>query len=175
MQERLLRQFGFTLIELMATIGIAAVVMAMAIPSFSTAIKNNRLTAQTNYLVTDLNRARSEAIKRGVRVTLCKSTDGSTCVTTGDWSGGWIVFVNPNNNNAFDAGDTLLKTQGSAQSQISVVGNFNLANRVNYQSDGGITTTGTIKVCDDRLESVGKSIVLITTGRARINTGQPCP
>ena len=77
---------GFTLIELMVTIAIAAILLGIAIPSFTDTIASNRLTTSANELVTALNLARSESVKRGVRTTLCKSTDGSSCVTTDDWS-----------------------------------------------------------------------------------------
>lgn len=81
-------QFGFTLIELVITVSIAAIVLAAAIPSFREIIQNNRITAQANELVTAFNLARSEAIKRGVRARACASTNGTGCAMGGGWQQG---------------------------------------------------------------------------------------
>ncbi len=95
---------GFTLIELLITISIAGVLLAIAIPSFTSSIVSNRLTASANELVSALNLARSEAIKRGEQVTV--ESIGST---SGQWDSGWNVFVDINKNGAFnDDGDTTL-------------------------------------------------------------------
>ena len=91
------RTQGFTLIELMVTIAIAAILMGIAIPAFRDMLNSSKLTTQTNQLITALHLARSEAIKRGVRVTVCKSTNpgdaAPTCSTSANWQDGLIVFV----------------------------------------------------------------------------------
>ena len=70
-------QIGFTLIELLVTLTIVAVLLAIAIPGFNETLKNNRITSQVNEFTSALYYARSEAITRGKRVTLCKSADGT--------------------------------------------------------------------------------------------------
>ena len=67
------------MIELIVTMVVAAIVLTLGVPSFRELINNNRLTSGANEFVTALNLARSEAIKRSVRVTVCKSADGTTC------------------------------------------------------------------------------------------------
>ncbi len=81
---------GFTLIELLMTVVIASIVLMLAVPSFTDTIRNNRLTAQSNDLVTAINLARAEAVKRRADVTVCPSTNQSTCAATA-WQNGWIV------------------------------------------------------------------------------------
>jgi type IV fimbrial biogenesis protein FimT len=87
------RSAGFTMIELMMTIAIATVVMTLAIPSFRYVTNSNRIASEINGLLGDMQFARSEAIKEGQGVTVCVSTDGSTCVANDlNWQDGWIVF-----------------------------------------------------------------------------------
>lgn len=82
---------GFTIIELMVTLVVAAIVLSIAVPSFTVQIRNNQALGLGEELASAINYARSEAVKRGGRVSMCASNDGAQCV--GDWSEGWIVFV----------------------------------------------------------------------------------
>jgi type IV fimbrial biogenesis protein FimT len=84
---------GFTLLELMATLTVAAIILTVGVPSFVSLMQNTRATTHTNALVTALNIARSEATRRGTAVTVCSSTTGTSCAGAGvtDWSTGWIV------------------------------------------------------------------------------------
>lgn len=91
--RRMNEQRGFTLIELMLTIVVMGVALAVAVPSWTTFIQNNRLTSQANTLTSSLLLARSEAIKQNRGVVLCPSTSGTDC-TDSAWHEGWIVFVN---------------------------------------------------------------------------------
>jgi type IV fimbrial biogenesis protein FimT len=87
---------GFTLMELLMTIAIAAIVAMLAIPSFRYVTNSNRIAAEVNGLLGDLQFARGEAIKEGQPVTVCMSKLGQTCDTTGNaWNSGWIVYSNP--------------------------------------------------------------------------------
>ncbi len=176
------QQSGFTLLELMVTVAMAAIVLTTGVPGFQTVVKNNRMTTATNGLVGALNLARSEAVKRGVRVTVCKSADGTGCVTTGSWAQGWIVFTDPDNNANYDsAAETLLRVQEAIEGNLTMVGNLNVANYISYtasgqsQLTGGAFQAGTIAMCDDRSANVGKNIVLSLTGRVRLVTEVSCP
>lgn len=83
---------GFTLIELMVTLAVLAIVITVAIPGFNDLIRNNRTDALSEEFVSALNFARLEAVKRTGRVSLCASDDGEDC-NNADWTKGWIVFV----------------------------------------------------------------------------------
>jgi type IV fimbrial biogenesis protein FimT len=91
--ENMKMEIGMTMIELLITIVVITILLALGVPSYQEFIKNNRVTAQTNDFVSAVQLARSEAVKRGVGAVLCASTDQATCdVTDGNWSSGWIVF-----------------------------------------------------------------------------------
>ncbi len=85
------RQQGLTLLELMVTIAIAGILLTIGVPSFQAIVTSNRISANTNDFITAINLARSEAIKRGTDISVCKSADGVSC--TGDWNQGWIVYL----------------------------------------------------------------------------------
>src|SRR5262245_932514 len=84
---------GFTLMELLVTLAIAALLFAIGVPTFRNASLGARLSAAANNLLGSVQLARSEAIKRNVEVTVCASSDGATCAASGGWEQGWIVFA----------------------------------------------------------------------------------
>jgi type IV fimbrial biogenesis protein FimT len=98
---------GMTLIELMTAITVLGILVAVAAPSFRSFTANNKVVATTNDLVTALNLARSEALRRGGNAVACASTTMTGCSGSGNWANGWIVFNDPNANNTVDAGELL--------------------------------------------------------------------
>ena len=84
---------GFTLIELMTAILVLGVLLAMAIPSYREMTRNNRVAGTQNDLITSLAIARSEALHRSRSVTVCASSNGTSCTGVADWVKGWIVFT----------------------------------------------------------------------------------
>lgn len=105
MSNKLAKSLGFTLIELIVTISIVAILVGMALPGFTSIISSTRLTTYANELVASLNLARSEAVKRGVQVSIRRK--GST---SQNWDSGWDIFTDVDGDGVFDAADTLLKT-----------------------------------------------------------------
>lgn len=106
------KQGGFTIIELMFTIALAAILLAIGVPNFRDFLRNGRMAGQANDLLTGLNLARSEAVKRRAPVTLCAGTTAGGCSLAGDFKDGWIVLVDFDSDGAVDAGDVVVKDHG---------------------------------------------------------------
>jgi type IV fimbrial biogenesis protein FimT len=87
------RNRGFTLVEMMITIAVMALVLSLAVPSFTNMIRNNRLASGSNELISALTYARSEAVKRRLNVSVCVR-DGEACSTdVNNWGQGWLIFT----------------------------------------------------------------------------------
>jgi type IV fimbrial biogenesis protein FimT len=83
-------QTGFTLVELMVVVAVIAILAVIAAPGMTAMINNGRATGQAEELVTSMQLARAEAVRRNARVTICASTDGASCASTTTWSS-WII------------------------------------------------------------------------------------
>lgn len=164
-------QNGFSLIELMVTLAIAAIVLTIGVPSFQAYTQNNQQTITVNELATALQLARNNAISRRVRVTLCKSSDGATCPSgagSGDWTQGWLMFTDPNNNSTLDAGETQLRVHGAVTGTATLIGNNNVVNKVSFDAKGiALGSNGTITHCDSRGATSAKALVISIGGQVR--------
>lgn len=109
------RGAGFTLIELMVTITVAAVLLAVATPSFLNYQRNSELTSAANSFVAGVNVARGEAMKRGMNAMLVPSSGT-------DWSSGWTVFVDQDRSGALNTGDTTIIQQPALPIYFNVTG-----------------------------------------------------
>ena len=150
---------GLTLIELLVTIAVFSVLVALALPNLGPFVRNNRLTSQINEFITALQITRSEAVKRGAHVVLCASSDQTTCNTT-QWELGWIVFVDGSNDfsTASPAGrpstaknDVVLKVGGKLSGDDTLRSSFTNTGAIMYLPDGATSTStssGTFTLCD---------------------------
>lgn len=170
---------GVTLIELAITLAIAAILLAIGIPSFQNIIATNRIAALTNEFSASFQLARSEAVNRGQTVTVCKSDDvfdsTPSCNTAANWQDGWVVFVDANDNGTLDAGELALRVSQPSSGNAVINGGTNFADYVKFKSDGrcrgSIGPNGTLSVC---IAPNQRDIVITTVGRLRIEQGT-CP
>lgn len=156
---------GFTLVELMITLTIVALLLTLGVPSFRDFVMNNRLTTSTNEFVGALNLARSEAIKRSEWVTICSSNDQATC-TASSWDSGWIIKVTSN--------DELLRVFSALPGSVTLTDTGALTS-FQYAPSGFIEGGGanTFNFCDDRAGETGRQIQITGTGRPTNITPYP--
>jgi type IV fimbrial biogenesis protein FimT len=156
---------GFSLVELMTVLVIAAVLLVIAVPSYSVLSLRTKLKSYANELVASVYLARGEAIKRNAPMTMCISTNPTTptlptCTGGGDWNQGWIVV---------DQDGVVIKHQQPLPSGIKIFELSSLST-MTFQPSGILNTAATMTVCQDS-PSVGieeREVTFSTTGRQRV-------
>ncbi len=170
---------GFSLYELIITIGVVALVMSLGVPSFGRMLANHRLKVEVDALFHAVHLARKESVVRRRAVTLCPSSDGQDCVPGFDWSDGWILFVNLDRDAPAtrDAGEPLLQRFSvSSHNQVT-------ANRrsFSFRTTALRATNGTFILCDKARRAAPRALIVSYTGRPRVSridrSGNPytCP
>ena len=156
---------GFTVVELMVALAVAGILGTLGAASYGSVIGRTRVTGDSNALLNAIELTRSEAAKRGRRVTLLPAQ--------GDWSAGWTVFVDVNANRQVDAGEPVIAVRAPLHRTTRVVTNTTpgyiaFAGNGTPQQYGGGFLAATIALCD---AGTARSIVLAKTGRPRVVAG----
>jgi len=137
----LIRNRGMTAVELLFTMAIAGLVMALAVPNFRDFVQNNRAAEEANALVGALAVARSEAVTRGVPVTVCSSSDNESCADDLDWSTGWIVFTDADDVGEVNDDDVVLRALPELRNGSELTSN---ASFVSYGPSGFLTNAAEV-------------------------------
>lgn len=176
------RSNGVTLIELIIVLAIASIIALIGAPSLSKIVKDSRLRLAANSLQNSFALARSTSVARSSNVTICKSSDGTSCATTGDWSQGWMIFEDTgtigdssDDTTTDEDGDQRVRVQQAFDASVSMTGSAGLTDFVSFDASGFTRDasnnyqSGSVIVCDERGdEGRARAVYLGAAGSSRV-------
>lgn len=162
---------GFTLYELLLTLGLVALLLSIGLPSFSGTLARSRQAIEINALFHAFHLARKESIMRRKVVSLCPSRDGETCRPGTDWSFGWIMFENADRDSPpqIDPGEIVLNAHKVSESIHIQANRRGFTLRATFLR----ATNGTFVVCDAENRILPKGLIVSYTGRPRVAMQRP--
>ena len=164
---------GFTLVEMMITLAIAAILLTMAVPSFQAFIENNRLATNANNLISMMQYTKYEAVKRNATVSLCAGDTTNGCVCNAqagcdaNWRNGYIVFNDPNSNCIVNNGEQILRVDEGIRGDYTITATGCLT----YRALGNLSTNNTVNItfCTSRITADNiRNIQVNPVGRPRV-------
>lgn len=162
---------GMTFVEVMVTIAIGTILMAIAVPSLAGLVARARISAHVNDFVGAINLARSEAVKSGGGVTICPSSDQASCATaTTGWEIGWIVFGDPDLSGTVNGTETVINAFAPLPNGSTAVANVN---KITFLGNGrpGATFSGALTtICPSADASACRYVCINSQGRPRVDT-----
>jgi len=172
------RARGFTLVEVLITLAIGAIILLLAVPNFGTLLERNRIGSAADHLYASLAEARGEAVKRRTTVRVCPSADNASCRDDGVWSDGWIVFIDNDSDGVVDVGDDIVKAVPSTSlaAGVDIECDAEVEDGVEFQATGstgataGSATSGAFWICHSDSDVPSKEISASRSGRIEYTT-----
>ena len=176
-----MRAHGFTVIEMIITVTIAAVLVALALPNLSEFLKNNARATNLNTVVAAMNFARSHAVGRTTNVAVCQSDNQATCTGGGAFGDGFIVFTDADGAVCdLDGADVLLRVFTPRLSDDALIGglrrNGGFITCVRFRPTGMpdqglqlVSNPPFFAYCDDRGDRSARAIAISAGGGARLS------
>lgn len=162
-----IQPLGFSLIELLVTVAVAALLAAYALPGLTEFSNRQRQLANVNTLISSLYLARNEAITRNSDVMVCKSANGLTCTRQGEWEQGWLIFEDRNGDRVLNEDETVLAHQSRLNGVTVYYRAFGSVNYIFYNARGITNTNGTYTFCDSGSSATARAVIIAKTGRPR--------
>ena len=165
------RDSGYSLLELMMTLAVAAMILTLGLPSFSALKARNAQRVEINALFHAVHLARKGSIMRKQVVSLCPTADGLTCNPGRDWSGGFLVFENSDRDEPpeLDDGEILLYRHLASPTVKIAANRRGFTLRATFLR----ATNGTLVVCDRADRVSPRALVISYTGRPRVAERTP--
>ena len=168
-------QTGFSALELLVTMAVAAILMATAAPPFKSYTWNLRLKSAVETLRSDLNLARNRAISMNASVVVCPVIDPNssgelTCANISEWQQGWMVFADTNEDRQRQSLEPVLKKSGAIE-YVHISSSLSRNALRFYPNGSAPASNATVVFCDRRGASFGSKISLSNSGRIAVQTG----
>lgn len=166
---------GWTLLEALVVLALMAALTALAAPALTQFRQKHQMQSQGERLLASLMLARSEALRRQQRVTLCVRGSDERCASEGSWGQGWLVFVDANDNASLDAQEQVLQVQGGVPVFLKLQGNAMVNRYVSFGAQGRSQTTtgafqaGTLTLCRPGQTDIWR-VVINAVGKPRLET-----
>ena len=167
------RVHGFTLIELMLSLAVFAILAAAAVPALGSLIESTESRTARSALITALNTARIFAASKTATVVACPSADREYCGHTTEWQRGWIVFMDADGDGLRDAAEDLIEVTQAQPDGVAITSTAGRT-RVIYRPDGSSAGSNvTFTICDRRGPAHATGLVINNAGRVRHGTPTP--
>ncbi len=161
-----MRNKGFTLIEFAVVMAIVGILVSLATPSIINLMANADLRSNASSIIGDFGTSRAEALRTRRSVTMCARAAGSGCGT--DWTLGWIVFQDTNNNQSVDTGERIIRQQDGVEGAVTLTG----PSTFTFRSSGTVAVAGTLVLRHPKA-STGRDLQVIQGGRVMSNVVNP--
>lgn len=159
---------GFTLIELLMSLAILTLLAGLAAPAMGRLLTHTSVSSAHNLVMAGFATARLHAVSHGHAVTVCPGDPQRGCLAGGRWEGGWLLFVDRNDDDAFDANDTLLRTEDAVSPRLSIRSSASRPRAVFHPNGMSGGANLTLRICADG--AVRSAVILANSGRARAAT-----
>ena len=172
---RIQKSAGFTLIEMLIVLLIAAILLSAAVPAYQGQVQSGRMSAASRDMLSNLMSAKSESVARNEFVTVCKrNTTATGCLASGDWGQGWVSFIDADGDGAFEVGDEIIQVHDALPNTLTARATAQIQNRITFRPNGQTHFTGTqtIVVCDENgFGDKARAVVISVIGKVSILPG----
>jgi type IV fimbrial biogenesis protein FimT len=165
-------QRGFTLIELMIVLSIAAILAAIGMPALGSMLARSHRRSAEGALQASLMHAREMAIMRNTHVIVCPSSDGAACSGGADWQSGWLIAADADRDDQPDHGSSVA-VFSAMPSGMRILASRGRP-RIVFRPDGSAAgTNAQLTVCHTGDPHAGVAVVVSNSGRVRVADAQP--
>lgn len=177
----MLKMRGFTLIEVLVVVAILAILATLAAPSFRATIIQSSVSSAVNTFMADARYARSEAVRRGDSVIMCRSDSPEAASPVCDtdsgpggngWVSGWIIFEDRDRSANRNTGDQLLRVQGPIKNLDSIVEGGGASTKLVFTALGRMSLSSATSLqfgSNNTMTNAQQRVVCVSqSGRARI-------